>query len=74
MSKQNTDGLGPPPKTKTVHVGMDRYSALADAAIELSYQCKRQFTAGQIMKYLIDHYTEDALQKLKQETLPDRSS
>ncbi|WP_256345504.1 hypothetical protein [Pseudomonas sp. F1002] len=62
------------PNTKTVHVGLKPYQALTVAAIEISYQCKRQFTASQVMRYLIERYTSDAVAKMIAEYKPSETT
>lgn len=62
------------PNTKTVHVGAKRYQALTAAAIEVSYQCKRQFTASQVMHYLVERYTSDAVAKMIAEYKPSETT
>ncbi len=70
MAKENTNSLGPSPNTKTVHVGAERYKILTAAAIEVSYKCGRQFTPSQIMHYLVEHLTTEAVSKMISELKP----
>lgn len=62
------------PKTKVVHIGADRFRLLKDHAIDVSHQTRRQITASQINKYLIDNFAEEAVQRIKAEHESGRST
>lgn len=75
MSENNpNDPLGSESKTKVVHIGVDRFRLLTNAAIDISHQTRRQITASQVNKYLIDHFAQEAVQRLKSEHEAERAT
>lgn len=47
-------------KCSTVHVGVERYDKLTQAAIDLSATARRQITGSLFLKFIIDNYAEEA--------------
>lgn len=56
--------LGNQRAAKVVHIGFKRGEKMTDAAIQIGAKCGRVTTASQVVKYLIDNYTEDAISKM----------
>jgi hypothetical protein len=67
MSTNSNGRIGTKTDTRVMYVGSDRFKALTDAAIEVSYKGKRQITASQMAKYTVDHYLQEAKEKLLKE-------
>ena len=74
MSSKKGGKIGGPTFTKVIYVGTDRFKALCDEAIKLSYEGKRQVTASQLAQYLVDNYIGAAKQQLLKEMLADTES
>lgn len=67
MSTNSNGRIGSKTDTRVMYVGSDRFKALTNAAIEVSYQGKRQITASQIAKYMVDNFLQEAKEKLLKE-------
>jgi hypothetical protein len=50
----------PPGKTSSVHIGHDRFAAVTQLAIKVSYETGIQISPSQFVQHLIDHYGEFA--------------
>lgn len=59
--------IGGKTDTRVMYIGSDRFAALSDAAIDVSYKGKRQITASQVAQYVIDNYLEVAMDRLIKE-------
>lgn len=57
MSPSN---IGSKSKSSTVHVGVERYDKLTQAAIDISSEARQQITGSHFLKFIIDNYTEHA--------------
>ncbi len=71
MSSNKIGKIGGATYTKVVYVGADRFKALSDEAIKISYQAGRQITSSQLAQYLIDNYIDAAKHQLLKEMLTD---
>lgn len=58
MPENSKGAIGSPPKSKTVHVGLARFTSLSEVAIDVSYESKRPVTPSQVLKFLIDKYLD----------------
>lgn len=67
MALNNRGKIGAKTDTRVMYIGSDRFKALTDAAIDVSYQGKRQITASQMAQYIVDNYLESAMEKLLKE-------
>lgn len=54
-------------KNTTIRIDAVRREALKDAAFNVSMDKQEIVSMSDILKYLIDNFTEDAVQKLKEE-------
>jgi lipoate-protein ligase A len=68
MQTQNSNAIGEVKYAKTIHIGSPRVKTLTECAIDVSHHCRRQFTAGQFIQYLIDNFAEAAKEKLKEQS------
>lgn len=74
MSTNSNSGIGSKTDTRTMYVGSERFKKLTDAAIEVSYLGKRQITASQIAKYMVDNFLQEAKEKLLKEIQASQAS
>lgn len=56
--------IGSRAKTTTVHVGLERHAILTSHAIDVSSQTRRQITASQLLKFMIDRFADQAKAEL----------
>lgn len=52
------------PQTKVAYVGLGRYKKLKEAAIDFSSVHRTQITPSQLLQFLVDKYTDDAMKEL----------
>jgi hypothetical protein len=67
MSTNTGSKIGGPTNTRVVHVGAELFKVLADGAIDISHQGRRQITPSQLAQYLVHNYLEPAKQKMIEE-------
>lgn len=56
--------IGSQGNSSVIYVNADRFRKLADSAIEISYESKRQITASQFAQFVLDNFSEKAKQML----------
>jgi hypothetical protein len=56
--------LGNQRGSKVAHIGVERGVMMTDAAIKVSGQCGVVVSASQVVKFLIDNFTEQAVTKM----------
>lgn len=59
--------LGNQRGSKVAHIGYDRGVLMTDAAIKVGGKCGRVVSASQVVKYLIDNFTDQAIAKMIRE-------
>lgn len=57
----NGEVLGNQRAAKVAHIGFKRGEKMTDAALKIGAKRGTVITASQVVKYLIDNYTEDAI-------------
>lgn len=62
-----TPKIGGVGKTTTVHIGAERYKKLNDIGIKLADEGKVLILPSKFNKYLIDNFSEQAVEKLLKE-------
>jgi hypothetical protein len=67
MSLKDRGKIGAKAVVRTIYIGTERFNTVATAAIDVSYRGKRQITASQLAQYMVDHFLEEAMEKLLKE-------